>query len=157
MFVEGFCHFFSDLHFSIKHYTNFLNLTKFVSQHLIATHGNFHRHQFLTANYFFIRPVLSYLAVATATWQHWPDRSLKSSSASLSDRRSSSRWSWFSQQQLPWPFVGVFFWLVGVETNFFREGFSKKLSPSFLHNLLGELENLSFRECFALSTFFAED
>jgi hypothetical protein len=109
--------FISALHFSINQYTNLLNLTKFVSQHLIATHGHFHRHQFLTANYFFIRPVLSYLAVATATWQHWPDRSLKSSSASLSDRRSSSRWSWFSQQLLPWPSVGVFFWLVGVETN----------------------------------------
>jgi hypothetical protein len=68
MFGEGFLNFFiSDLHFWIKHYTNFLNLTK---QHLIATHGHFHRHQFLIANYFFIRPVLSYLAVARATWQH---------------------------------------------------------------------------------------
>ncbi len=63
--------FISALHFWIKQYINFLNLTKFVSQHLIATPGHFHRHQFLTANYFFIRPVLSYLAVATATWQHW--------------------------------------------------------------------------------------
>jgi hypothetical protein len=72
MFGEGFSHFFiSTLHFWIKYYTSFLNITKFVSQHLIATHGHFHRHQFLTANYFFIRPVLSYLAVATATWQHW--------------------------------------------------------------------------------------
>ena len=71
MFVEVFCHFFiSALHFWMKHYTNFQNLTKFVSQHLVATHGHFHRHQFLTANYFFIRPDLSYLAVATATWQH---------------------------------------------------------------------------------------
>ncbi len=71
MFGEGFCHYFiSALHFWIKHYTNFLNLTKLVSQHLIATHGHFHRHQFLPTNYFFIRPVLSYLAVATATWQH---------------------------------------------------------------------------------------
>jgi hypothetical protein len=61
--------FISALHFWIKHYTNFLNLTKFVSQHLIATHGYFHRHQFFTANYFFKRPVLSYLAVATGTWQ----------------------------------------------------------------------------------------
>ncbi len=73
MFGEGFCHFFfiSALHFWIKHYTNFLNFTrsKFVPQHLIATHGHFHRHQFLTANYFFMRPVLSYLAVCTATWQ----------------------------------------------------------------------------------------
>ncbi len=40
-------------HFWIEYYSNFLNLTKFVSQHLIATHGHFHRHQFLTANYFF--------------------------------------------------------------------------------------------------------
>ena len=129
MFGERFSHFFiSTLHFWIKRYTNFLNLTKFVSQHLIATHGHFPRHQFLTENYFFIRPVLSYLAVATATWQHWPDRSLKSSSASLSDRRSSSRWSWFSQQLLSWPSVGVFFWLVGskrIYSSYFREGFSK--------------------------------
>jgi hypothetical protein len=58
----------------MKHYTNFQNLTKFVSQHLVATHGHFHRHQFLTANYFFIRPDLSYLAVATATWQHCSER-----------------------------------------------------------------------------------
>ncbi len=72
MFGEGFSHFFiSTIHFWIKYYTDFLNITKFVSQHLIATHGHFHRHQFLTANYFFTRPVLSYLAVATATWQHW--------------------------------------------------------------------------------------
>ncbi len=72
MFVEVFCHFFfiSALHFWMKQYTNFQNLTKFLSQHLVATHGHFHRHQFLTANYFFIRPDLSYLAVATATWQH---------------------------------------------------------------------------------------
>jgi hypothetical protein len=63
--------FISALHFWIKHYTNFLNFTKskFVTQHLIATQGHFHRHQFLTANYFFMRPVLSYLAVGTATWQ----------------------------------------------------------------------------------------
>jgi hypothetical protein len=54
----------------MKQYTNFQNVTKFVSQHLDATHGHFHRHQFLTANYFFIRPDLSYLAVTTATWQH---------------------------------------------------------------------------------------
>jgi hypothetical protein len=53
MFWEGFCHFFSALYFGIKHFTNFQNLTKFVSQHLIATHGHFHRHQFLTANYYF--------------------------------------------------------------------------------------------------------
>jgi hypothetical protein len=53
MFGEGFSHFLiSALHFWIKHYTNFLNLTKFVSQHLTATHGYFHRHQFFTANYF---------------------------------------------------------------------------------------------------------
>jgi hypothetical protein len=63
--------FISALHFWIKHYTKFLNRTKFVSQHLIAAHGHFHRYQFLTANYFLIQPVLSYLAVATATWQHW--------------------------------------------------------------------------------------
>jgi hypothetical protein len=69
MFGEGFCHFFfiSAFRFWMKHYTNVLNLTKFISQH---THGFFHRHQFFTANYFFKRPVLSYLAVATATWQH---------------------------------------------------------------------------------------
>jgi hypothetical protein len=66
-----FFYFISAPHFWIKHYTNFLNLTKFLSQHLIATHGLFHRHQFLTTNNFFIRPVLSYLAVATATWQHY--------------------------------------------------------------------------------------
>jgi hypothetical protein len=71
MFGEGFCHFFiSVLHFWIKHYTNFLHLTKFVSHHLIATHGHFHRHQFLTRKLFLIRPVLSNLAVATVTWQH---------------------------------------------------------------------------------------
>jgi hypothetical protein len=50
----------------------FLYSTKFVSHPLIATHGHFHRHEFPTANYFLTRPVLSYLAVATATWQHWP-------------------------------------------------------------------------------------
>jgi hypothetical protein len=44
--------FISALHFWIKHYSNFLNLTKFVLQQLIATHGHFHRHQFFTANYF---------------------------------------------------------------------------------------------------------
>ncbi len=44
--------FISALHFWIKHNTNFLNFTKFVTQHLIATHGHFHRHQFLTANFF---------------------------------------------------------------------------------------------------------
>ncbi len=72
MFGKEFCHFFiSALHYLIKNYRNFLNLTKFVSQHLIATHGHFHRHQFLTANYIFIWPLLSYLAVATATWEHW--------------------------------------------------------------------------------------
>ncbi len=72
MFGEGFCHFFIyALHYWSKHYTNFVNFTKFLTQHLIATHGHFHRHQFFTANYIFIRPVLSYLAVATATWQHW--------------------------------------------------------------------------------------
>jgi hypothetical protein len=37
--------FISALQFWIKHYTNFLNITKFVSQHLIATHGHFHHHQ----------------------------------------------------------------------------------------------------------------
>jgi hypothetical protein len=71
MFGEGLCIFFSALHFWIKPYTNRLNFTKFLSQHLITTHDHFYRHhQFLTAKYFFIRPVLSYLAVATATWQH---------------------------------------------------------------------------------------
>jgi hypothetical protein len=51
---EGFCNFFiSALHFWVKYYTNFLNLTKLVSLHLIATHGHFHCHQFLTANYLF--------------------------------------------------------------------------------------------------------
>ncbi len=71
MFGEEFCrfNFFCSLLW-IKHYTNFLNITKFVSQHLLATHGHFHLHQFLTANYFFTRHVLSYLEVATATWQH---------------------------------------------------------------------------------------
>jgi hypothetical protein len=45
MFGERFCQFFiSALHFWIEHYTNFLILTKFVSQHLIATCGHFHRH-----------------------------------------------------------------------------------------------------------------
>jgi hypothetical protein len=44
--------FISALSFGIKLYTNFLNLTKFVSQHLNATHGHFHRHQFLTARNF---------------------------------------------------------------------------------------------------------
>ncbi len=45
MFGKGFFIFFiSALHLSIKNYTNFLCLTKFVSQHLIATHGHFHRH-----------------------------------------------------------------------------------------------------------------
>ncbi len=44
----------SIFHFWIKHYTNFLNLTKFVSQHLIATHGHFHRHQFFIAHYFYM-------------------------------------------------------------------------------------------------------
>jgi hypothetical protein len=68
MFGEGFFNFLiSALHSRIKHYTNFLNLTKFVSQHLTGTHGHFHRHQFLTANYYLIWPVLSYLAVATTT------------------------------------------------------------------------------------------
>jgi hypothetical protein len=58
MFGEGFIFFISGLHFGIKHYINFRNLTKFVSQHLIATQ-------------FFLWPVLSYYVVATATWQHW--------------------------------------------------------------------------------------
>jgi hypothetical protein len=71
MFGEGFCHFFiSAFHFWINYNTNFLNLTKFISHYLTVTHSHFHRPQFLTANYYFIRPVLSYLAVATATWQH---------------------------------------------------------------------------------------
>jgi hypothetical protein len=38
--------------FWIKHYTNFLNLTKFVSQHLFATHAHFHLRKFLSANNF---------------------------------------------------------------------------------------------------------
>jgi hypothetical protein len=93
-----------------------------------------------TANYFFIRPVLSYLAVATATWQHWPDRSLKSSSASLSDRRSWSRWSWFSQQLLSWPSVRVFFLLVGSKQifSYFCEGFSTKFISFFFAQLARE-------------------
>ena len=37
----------------------------------MASHGHFQGHQFPTANYFSTRPVLSYLAVATATWEHW--------------------------------------------------------------------------------------
>jgi hypothetical protein len=42
MFGEGFWPFFiSVLHFWIKQYTNFLNLTKFVSHHLIATQATF--------------------------------------------------------------------------------------------------------------------
>ncbi len=43
--------FISALHFGINLYKNFLNLTKFVSQHLIATHGHLNRHQFRTTNY----------------------------------------------------------------------------------------------------------
>jgi hypothetical protein len=50
---RDFVMFFSALYFWIKHYTNFLNLTKFVSQHLIATHVHFHWHKFPTENYFF--------------------------------------------------------------------------------------------------------
>ncbi len=47
MFGEGFCHFFiSALYFWIKYYKHFLNLIKFVSQNLIATHGHFHRKLF---------------------------------------------------------------------------------------------------------------
>jgi hypothetical protein len=69
MFREGFCCFF--IHIWINHYTHFLNLTKFISHYLTITHGHFHRNQFLTANYYFIRPVLSYLPVAMATWQHF--------------------------------------------------------------------------------------
>jgi hypothetical protein len=64
MFGKGFCiYIISALHFWIRHYTNFLNVTKFVSQHLIATHGHFHRHKFLTVTYYFKRPVFSYLAL----------------------------------------------------------------------------------------------
>jgi len=47
MFVEVFCHFFiSALHFWMKHYTNFQNLTKFVSQHLISPALISHRNLF---------------------------------------------------------------------------------------------------------------
>ncbi len=42
-------------HFGIKHYTNFLNITKFVLKHLIATHSHFH-----AAN--FISQIISYTA-----------------------------------------------------------------------------------------------
>jgi hypothetical protein len=84
MFGEGFSHFFiSALHFWIKHYTNFLNLTKFVTQHLIATHGHFHCHQFLTTNYF-LYSLFSYLAVTTATWRHWVHSSFPVAASGLS-------------------------------------------------------------------------
>jgi hypothetical protein len=69
MFGEGFLSFFiSALHFWIKHYTNFLNLTKFKfnSTLLLLTA----RHNFSPQIIFLIWPVLSYLAVAMATWQH---------------------------------------------------------------------------------------
>ena len=39
------------LHFWMKIFMNFLNLAEFVSLHVIATHGHFPRHQFVTANY----------------------------------------------------------------------------------------------------------
>jgi hypothetical protein len=73
MFGAGFCHFFIyALHFWIKHYINFQNFIKFVSRHppLLLFTATFTSTNFLTGNYFFIRPVLSYLAVATASWQH---------------------------------------------------------------------------------------
>ena len=54
----------------MKSWTNLLNLAKFVSWQSMAVHGHFHRHQLFAANYFFTRPVLSYLAVSTATWEH---------------------------------------------------------------------------------------
>jgi hypothetical protein len=57
--------FISALHFWIEHYTDFLNLTKFVSHHLIATHGHFHRHQFLTACFELFGGGHGHLAVAT--------------------------------------------------------------------------------------------
>jgi hypothetical protein len=57
--------FISALHFWIEYYTDFLNLTKFVSQHLIATHGHFHRHQFLTACFELFGGGHGHLAVAT--------------------------------------------------------------------------------------------
>jgi hypothetical protein len=72
MFGEGFCHFFiSALNFWIEHYTYFLNLTKFVSQHLIATHGHFHRHQFLTACFELFGGDHGHLAVATLQQRRW--------------------------------------------------------------------------------------
>ena len=53
IFGEGFCNFFiSALHFWIKPYTNFLNLTKFISQHLISPALISHRNLFFyTAQY----------------------------------------------------------------------------------------------------------
>ena len=63
--LKNFCP--SGLSFWMRSYTN---VATFVPRHFFAIHGHFHGHQFLTANYFFIRPVLSYLAVATATWEH---------------------------------------------------------------------------------------
>ncbi len=69
MFGKRFFIFISALHFWIKNYTNLLNLTKFVSQHLIATHGHVHRHN-LSPHIIFYSACLSYLAVAGATWQH---------------------------------------------------------------------------------------
>jgi hypothetical protein len=47
--------FICPLHFGIKHYTNFLNLTKFVLKHPIATHSHFH-----AANFF--SQIISYTA-----------------------------------------------------------------------------------------------
>jgi len=50
---------------------NLIYTAIFASPHLMTTNGHFHGCQFSIANYFFIWPVLSYLAVAMATWQHW--------------------------------------------------------------------------------------
>jgi hypothetical protein len=69
MFGEGFCHFFiSSLHFWIKHYTIFkikLNLYHSILLLLMATFTSINFSPQIINSY---SPVLSYLAVDTATW-----------------------------------------------------------------------------------------